>query len=180
MHCPKCGQQQASDNVRYCSRCGLLLTGIAKVVANEGVLPGAPATGGGITTPRKQGVKKAAFIFILGIVLVPIWVIFLVATNGPPELAAAAVGFFVAATVLRLAYALLFQSPEPVAAPNGREKPVFPSSAEKTALPPHTGVPAGAYAAPGTGAWRETNDLAEPASVTDNTTKLFSREERGQ
>ena len=30
MYCPKCGQQQVSDEMRFCSRCGLALTGLAE------------------------------------------------------------------------------------------------------------------------------------------------------
>ncbi|HAF15758.1 MAG TPA: zinc ribbon domain-containing protein, partial [Blastocatellia bacterium] len=36
MYCPKCGQQQASDAVRFCSRCGFLLEGTAAVLATGG------------------------------------------------------------------------------------------------------------------------------------------------
>ena len=39
IHCPKCGQQQTSNEIRYCSRCGFLLTGVSEIVANDGVLP---------------------------------------------------------------------------------------------------------------------------------------------
>src|SRR5689334_7647741 len=30
MYCPNCGQQQVSDEMRFCSRCGLALTGLAE------------------------------------------------------------------------------------------------------------------------------------------------------
>jgi hypothetical protein len=35
MFCPKCGQSQASDQIRFCSLCGTNLGEIAKVIARE-------------------------------------------------------------------------------------------------------------------------------------------------
>jgi uncharacterized membrane protein YvbJ len=35
MFCPQCGHQQASDNVRFCSRCGLSLGLVTDVLANS-------------------------------------------------------------------------------------------------------------------------------------------------
>ncbi|NOT47221.1 MAG: hypothetical protein HOP17_05660 [Acidobacteria bacterium] len=176
MHCPKCGQQQISDEIRYCSCCGFLLTGIAEIVANDGILP-ARTVSKGTKSKRTQGLKQAAFIMILGIVLVPIWIAFLAATNGPPELAVAAVFFFLGSAILRGAYAFLFQSNEPLEFASSQPQPVFHGASEPNALPRQTSVPADAYAAPGTGAWRDTNDLGVRGSVTDTTTKLLSKRE---
>ena len=40
MYCPKCGQQQVSDNTRFCSRCGLPIDVLAEWLAGGGVKPG--------------------------------------------------------------------------------------------------------------------------------------------
>ena len=37
MYCPNCGQQQISDEMRFCSRCGLALSGLAEWLARGGV-----------------------------------------------------------------------------------------------------------------------------------------------
>jgi hypothetical protein len=61
--------------------------------------------------------------------------------------------------------------------PNGAELPgaIMPS------LNAATDLPAGNYAPPRSGMWRDTNELlTEPGSVTDNTTKLLEREARDQ
>lgn len=177
MHCPKCGQQQVSDEIRYCSRCGFLLTGIAQVVANDGIVTAPPASSSkGAKTKRKQGLKQAAFIAIVGLVLVPIWIAFLVATNGPPELAVAAIFLFKAVVILRVAYAFLFQSNDPLDPPAFQQQAAFNGVYEPTALPAHTEVPVNAYTAPGVGSWRDTNDLSIQHSVTDTTTKLLEKE----
>lgn len=148
------------------------MTGIAELVANDGILP-QPASSKGTKTKRKQGLKQAAFIAIIGLVLVPIWVAFLVATNGPPELAVAAIFFFKAIVILRAAYAFLFQSNEPLDTP--AEKPVLFGSNAPAALPPRTSVRAEVYAPPSVGMWKETNELAHRPSVTDTTTKLLEK-----
>ena len=36
MYCPNCGQQQVSGEMRFCSRCGLALTGLAEWLASNG------------------------------------------------------------------------------------------------------------------------------------------------
>jgi uncharacterized membrane protein YvbJ len=41
MFCPKCGQQQVSDNTRFCSQCGLSINGLAEWIASGGNLTGA-------------------------------------------------------------------------------------------------------------------------------------------
>ena len=38
MYCPNCGQQQISEEMRFCSRCGLALSGLAEWLAG-GRLP---------------------------------------------------------------------------------------------------------------------------------------------
>jgi len=38
MYCPKCSQQQISDNIRYCSRCGFPLNVVVDLLAYDGVL----------------------------------------------------------------------------------------------------------------------------------------------
>ena len=175
MHCPKCGQQQVSDEIRYCSRCGFLLTGVAEVVGNNGVLPGGSGAKTGISK-RTRGLKQAAFIFILGLVLVPIWIAFLVGTNGPPELAVAAVFIFLGTAILRAAYALLFQSNDAA----DRQQTSVPHAIQGIdahALPPQTAVSVDDYAAPSTGGWRETHEFVERPSVTETTTKLLSKQE---
>src|SRR5882724_9638133 len=72
MHCPHCGQQQMSDVIRFCSRCGFPLEGVIKLLANGGVMPlysgeqGPPEA-----SPRKRGVKQGGMLLLLGVVMVP-------------------------------------------------------------------------------------------------------------
>ncbi len=85
MHCPKCGQQQLTEKTRFCSRCGFSLTGIAVVVANNGMLP----TDAQVHTPSKffpvrRGVKQGAFLFLLSFLVVPLMAMISIALNAEP------------------------------------------------------------------------------------------------
>src|SRR5215213_2545437 len=39
MHCPRCGQQQASEETKFCSRCGFPLGLVSEILAHGGFLP---------------------------------------------------------------------------------------------------------------------------------------------
>src|SRR5258707_8157117 len=77
MFCPRCGQQQATDALRFCSRCGFPIEGAMMLLANGGMLPQYPLLEGEQKiSPRKKGVKQGALLFLLGVVLVPILAVF--------------------------------------------------------------------------------------------------------
>lgn len=52
----------------------------------------------------------------------------------------------------------------------------LPNNKNQNALPPQQTYPAQDYTAPQVVNWRDTNELLQPQSVTENTTKLFKTE----
>lgn len=181
MHCPICGQQQISDKTRFCSRCGFLLTGIAEVVANDGVVPAQKQSFFASGSPRRRGVMQGAFIFLLSFLIVPIMAMITVALNIEPFAVAGSAILLTMGGLLRIVYALMFESG--VAGGNTLEQNVMAASQqamsgkrEVSELSPGQSIPASVYAPPNAGQWRDTNDLATPGSVTDGTTKLLERE----
>lgn len=73
MFCPKCSQQQPSDEVRFCSRCGFQLEVVAELLQNGGTL----ATDldktkqiGGVLK-RKEVRSGAKIIFLSFIITIP-------------------------------------------------------------------------------------------------------------
>jgi len=87
MHCPKCGQLQVSEETRFCSRCGLLLTGIAEVVARDGIVePRKTSIAGNVDSPKRRGIKQGAFLFLLTFVIVPILALISMALDIEPFL----------------------------------------------------------------------------------------------
>ena len=178
MHCPQCGQQQVSDETRFCSRCGFPLSGIAEVVANNGLVP-VHKTGlvGMPDSPRRRGVKQGVFLFLLVLLLVPLAALITLAANmEEPFLPAIAAILCVVGGLLRTVYALMFES-----GVGGNATPNMISSPEqRSALPPSQSIPASAYTSPAAGSWRDTNDLQPqtPGSVTDSTTKLLQKDDQ--
>ena len=77
MYCPRCGQQQATDAMRFCSRCGFPMEGTMQLLAHGGMLPVyQEPSGEKKISPRRRGVKQGALIMLLGVLLVPILGVF--------------------------------------------------------------------------------------------------------
>ena len=180
MFCPQCGQQQASDVVRYCSRCGFLLDGVIYLLHNNGLFPVAPGlTTPGEISPRRRGVKQGGLMLLIGAVLVPIVAVFASFTNAVffEILAALAAIICFMGGPLRMIYAGLFEEGAPRPAPmplNAYSPPAMPRppTAARASLPP----PSINQTAP----WRarpNTAELASPPSVTENTTRLLDKDE---
>lgn len=181
MHCPKCGQQQVSEETRFCSRCGFLLTGVAQVVNQDGLLPASGSTFFASGSPRRRGVMQGVFVFLLSFLIVPLAAIITIAFNWEPFLPAISAILFTVGGLLRVVYALMFESGTAtgkaleaglLASPHQLDQ----GNRSANQLPPAQSIPATAYAPPGTGRWRDTNELDTPGSVTDNTTKLLHQE----
>lgn len=181
MHCPVCGQLQVTEETRFCSRCGFLLTGVAQLVTKGGVIDG-PVDDSRTTTPRNRGLKQGLFIFLLSFLIVPIIAILTVASGGEPYAVVIAAILLTVGGLLRAAYAFMFQSNSyapnvDLASPSQR---AMTGSAGTAALPAQHSTPASEYITPG-GLWKETNELAvPPPSVIDNTTKLLQKEQDNQ
>jgi hypothetical protein len=177
MFCPNCGQERISTETSFCSRCGFLLTGTAEIMRAGGALPeGYKDRGNKAPTPRSRGMKQGIFIFLLAFLVVPLLVMISIGLRIGPGPSMVAALLLTVGGLLRIAYAYMFESP----VPQGGEIS-YPADisgiGQMGALPPQRYEPAADFAAP-QGRWRDTNDL-EPRSVTENTTKLFEKKERG-
>lgn len=178
MHCPKCGQQQVSEEIRFCSRCGFQMAGVSQLIANNGEMPALTESKG--ISPRRRGVYQGIFFFLLAFLVVPILTMITIAIEAEPIAVVVASVLFTVGGLLRIAYALMFESGQASATPiegAGFAANFFGKTKDVPALPPERSVPADVYAPPVSGRWLDTNDLAKtPGSVTDSTTKLLERE----
>ena len=182
MHCPNCGQQQVSNETKFCSRCGMPLNIIAEVVANGGSLPQ-------LAQLEQMNHKKPLFSKKNGVLFGTFWFIFLTmfltsffAIIGAPDSLIASIavtGVFGAMMIIIGSLALLPSSKMPVMLTGSMSHPPGPLQygVDQTALPPAHSVPVNTYAAPLAGSWRDTNDL-QPTSVTENTTRLLDEQEK--
>lgn len=176
MFCPECGQERTSQVTSFCSRCGFLLTGTAEMLRTGGapLLPPEDAI-----SPRRHGIRRGLFLFLLMFVVAPILGMISVFGLGLSEPWPMGIAIFLlgGGGMLRIAYALMFESKYPNALPASAgvatELPTLERIMPNVALPPQRGMPASEYTSPGR--WLDTNDL-EPISVTDNTTKLLEKD----
>jgi hypothetical protein len=185
MFCPQCGQERISTETTYCSRCGFLLVAVGDLLQTGGVNPLAVSTATATTqSARKRGIKQGLFLFLSTFLFAPLMGMISLALNIEPFPVGIAVVVCFIGGLLRMVYALMFESAEP--GTSTFEEKVLKSAASVNsprpnahALPSQTTVPAAQYFAPATGTWRDTNDL-QPASVTENTTKLLEKDETPQ
>ena len=181
MYCPRCGQLQATDSMRFCSRCGFSMEGTVHLLAHGGMLPVYQQPVGEKTvSPRRRGVKQGTLIILLGVLLVPILGVF--ASYAPGRLSNVFEFFTAIAALLcflggplRMLFAAIFEegapSPMHFTPPMSYKVPAAVSPAQVSALPPPAVNPVSQ--------WRQRPDTGEiqtPASVTDSTTKLLDRE----
>ncbi|MBX7063000.1 MAG: hypothetical protein K1X52_15210 [Pyrinomonadaceae bacterium] len=183
MHCPSCGQQQASEETKFCSRCGLPLGLIAEVVLQGGYLPQL-AQLNEKKPPllnKKNGVFFTIAWFIVFTMFFPAISTFFDWNFGSLS---ALIGVFGAMILLIGSLMLLpsskllpmFDRPGVLPPPQPMPATLHGRPTAGMALPPQQTQPAADYRSPGVGAWRDTNDL-QPTSVTEGTTRLLDQEE---
>jgi hypothetical protein len=184
MHCPRCGQQQVSENIKFCSRCGFPLGLVSEILAQGGFLPqlaDLENTGKKWLT-RNFGLKISLLWFLLVcFILVPLAAI----TKAPGSVVAglSIIGFCGALLITALSFLFLSNEKKFVPGhsdfPNQASTPQHLSGTQhQTALPPPTSQPVSSYAPPMAGSWKapDTGDLV-PNSVTEGTTKLLQKDE---
>ena len=182
MYCPKCGQSQVNDGVRFCSRCGFLLEGVSNLLASAGQLPMMyDENTGGHMSPRRRGARKGATLVMLGIFFVPLFFFFHELIGTPEELPLVGL-LFILAGILRLLFARFFEESArrtplpapPLYVPPQHPAPRLNSPAQET-LPPaqQQGAPVFNYRQP----QANTSEIVQPrGSVTDHTTQLLEKE----
>lgn len=187
MFCPKCSQQQISPEVRFCSRCGFPLDGVAALLSNGGLLPGTQSIEWekAPPSPRLKGVRQGALFILLGMFIVPLLIFMFEELKIVPEAVpmAAALILFLGGFLRMVAALLLEDGPlrrkrlpaSTLNAPAGAQW--LPGAAgREAALPPAQSVPASAYAPPRS----DTSEIKQrPPSVTENTTRFLDKQERG-
>ena len=167
MYCPKCSQQQVSEDLRSCSRCGFPLSGVALDLANDGLIPQLAAK----DAPRRRGkIMKESLVVTL-----VCWMLVVLGTAtwdwGGTFESVTKVGsliFFLLGLIglLRFLYAFLFVNDGSVTV-----EPAFPVAARRPALPSAQDSPLSDYPHR-----TNTREMIPRGSVTENTTRLLDEE----
>jgi len=171
MYCPNCGQQQLSDELRFCSRCGLGLNGLAEWLAG-GSLPVKQVDKAQVSelSPRRKHMRRAAKLMFFGGVLFPVFLVFCLAADEGGPMAVPIILLFVA--LVWMLYARLFSDQNAPVQMQAAQTTMLASTAARGSLPPATTT-----AIPYVGRQQATtNELAQPPSVTEHTTRLFDNE----
>ena len=176
MFCPQCGQQQVSDEARFCSRCGFQLQAVTSLLSTGGLAPSPtlPAAG---ESPRLRGVRQGVLIFFVGLVVTAVFgILFGEYPEGelPGVLIPLSAVILVLGGILRALYALIFAQGKPEQP--SPHAPLYPATTNAplagqhaAALPAGESIPARAYAP----TRARTAEIAPPPSVTENTTRLL-------
>lgn len=179
MYCPRCGQQQVSSELRFCSRCGLPLSLVSEVVANGGSLPQLEEMSKDKTLfTRRNGLIFTLFWFLIFVfILLPLF-----GAADIDELAAvsAILGTMGGLVLLIASLTLLKKVPKHEKSDNvqfaGNEMRNL-NQAHQSALPPQQSIPVSSYAPPPAGSWQSNTEDLQPRSVTEETTKLLKKDE---
>lgn len=183
MFCPKCSQPQASDETRFCSRCGLALDDLKEMVSGGGgARASGPGAGGAGPLPRQKGVRQGAALMLLSVVLIPAYVLLAALfpaedhlvesspSDTPFEKISQAILFTVFMLGLaRVLYARLFQQG---GSTREAEAEQLKGSASNHGLPPAQSIPVSGF-----GSWRiDTGEMAQPRSARERTTRSLGDE----
>lgn len=184
MHCPRCGQQQVSEEIKFCSRCGFPLGLISEILAHGGFLPQLAdlQNKGKKWLTRNFGLKISLLWFLLlCFILLPLAAI--TRAPGPVIPGLAIIGFCGGLLIAALSFLFLQNERKDLQGQNDFQNlsgapEYLKGKQNRTALPPQTSQPVSAYAPPGAGSWKapDTGDLV-PNSVTEGTTKLLQKDE---
>ncbi len=179
MYCPNCGQQQVSNEMRFCSRCGLALSGLADWLAGGRPMvitapQETPATPPPVSS-RRKAIRRAAKLMFFSGVIFPVFLIIAIAEGDPGPLVVPFITFFLA--LAWMLYARLFMDPGPTV---NYQQPAQPP--RLVSMPAHT--PAHSQLPPAStipiadlrNTQVRTNELAQPPSVTENTTRFLDKE----
>jgi len=178
MYCPRCGQQQVSEETKFCSRCGFPLGLISEILAHGGFLPQLTE----LYKSKKWLTKKNGIVFSI------MWMMFFLFIMTPffgiagiEALAgmSAIIGIF--GGLMWLIASLVFLKSSVLNSFGANELPNANVSnlyeANQRVLPQQT-QPAQSYVPPAN-TWKapDTGEFARPGSVTEGTTKLLQKEE---
>ena len=172
MHCPQCGQEQVSAEMRFCKSCGFSLNGVKELLATGTVSPPlGKDTFKSRQSPRRKGVRHGIILLFIAMVFMP-----LIELIGKPQGNFLPM-IFLMAGLMRILYAVIFQEGAPRKMKQDKSLPyVAPITTDQlgtttrgSALPPSQGVPVPVFTARGL----DTAEMVGRPSVTEHTTKLL-------
>ncbi|HEV2666895.1 MAG TPA: zinc ribbon domain-containing protein [Blastocatellia bacterium] len=169
MFCPRCGNQPASDRVRFCPSCGFRLDGVADLLARDGVpanllnVPHTSSLQSVEPSERKRGIRRGAkMVFFSLAMFLPVFG-FCFVVDGPEPLILP--GSLFLAGIFWMIYYRLFGD-ENAPAPKPVQPPYFGPPPQNASLPPPQSVPV----------YRSPVETPKEHSVVEHTTRSLERQ----
>ena len=172
MFCPKCSQQQVSDETRFCSRCGFQLNVVKALLSDESLSQNTQIQKVSRSFNKRDMTIGAALMFVFAFIVGAITV------DMPPSssvrLIFLTIMWFVLVLLINIKpiiqYFLRPDSP-PVDGPVSKTSPNLFSKPNSNALPTAQSIPAEDLVTPRF----QTAEMDQPLSVTEPTTNLLSK-----
>lgn len=172
MFCPKCSQQQPSEEVRFCPRCGFSLAGVAALVSgSDAQAIGAGAAQSLEQSAKRAGVRRGAKFMFFSLVFAPVFFGLCVMFDTPVFLFIPLTLFL--AGLMWMLYSALFGE-EILSARSLAARKGLRAGGQTPALDAPQFVPA-PYFNPRR---VNTSEITSPPSVTENTTRLLGKDDR--
>jgi hypothetical protein len=166
MYCPRCSQQQVTDDVSFCSRCGFQLGIVRGLLVTDGALPArAIDFQSGLLRPGRKISRLGAKLMFFSLISVPLFLALSIIFDSPGPLFLPAVTFLVGLTFVL--YARIFG--EDILPSKPAQPPFFERFASTPRQPLQGGASIGDLGA-GRG---NTAEIIQPPSVTERTTNLL-------
>ena len=169
MYCPRCGNQPASDRVRFCPSCGFRLDGVGDLLARDGVptnILTAPPTNipqSSEPSERRKGIRRGAkMVFFSLAIFLPV-LAFCFVVDGPEPLFLPA-SIFLAGIFWMIYYRLFGDEHAP--APMQSQPVYFGPPPQQAYFPQQQSVPA----------YRPPVETPKEHSVVEHTTRSLGQQ----
>ena len=170
MYCPQCSQEQVTEEMRFCSRCGFPLAMVSQLVRNGGALAELDGKAKGQLSPRQKGIRWGLIMMIISVLLVPVAAMMTEVEGDFAVLFIPTFLIFVIGLVRLLhAYLLVPKTPHEIESSSTARKKQL-AAARTSALPAGQYIPT---------EWKQpvnTSEMVPPLSITENTTRLLNDE----
>ena len=164
MYCPRCNQQQVSDDVSFCTRCGFQLGVVKELLATDGALP-SHLKDFQVThsLPSQRGKRFGSKLIFFSLISLPLFLALSYTFDSPLPLWFPAVVFLAGLTCVL--YSVIFGE-DILPAKHKAPSVLSGASMSTSALPSPSVVPIG-----GLGAMHvNTAEMIQPPSITEATT----------
>lgn len=175
MHCPRCGQEQISGEVRFCKSCGFALNSVKKILN-----PTKPDAEAETNHNTGRGVSQGLALVLLGMLLVPILMLIPGEIAGIPNLKTFIFTTVMILGLVRMCYPFVFgegvsgKKRDTSLESGGFANNTLGTSINNAALPSSQSIPITNYATRNL----DTAELIQPTSVTEHTTKLLKEQDK--